>query len=219
MHLPFGRVVAGKGDWRQNFRISCHDPLVIPKLSSLLVRHFQELLTNGRTLLILCIGTDRSTGDALGPLTGTRLQELNLPGTVVRGTLEKPVHAANLSAAIRGLREASTPVLASTPAWGEWKCGHHLCFPGSLAPGRRQQGLPPLENCTSRVRSQCGGFMEYFVLQNTRLALVHKMAMTIASALHWALWQVHSEREGMAGQNKQVAALSNSRKGRQGSAE
>ena len=207
MHLPVGRVVAGKGDWRQNFRISCHDPLVIPKLSSLLVRHFQELLTNGRTLLILCIGTDRSTGDALGPLTGTRLQELNLPGTVVRGTLEKPVHAANLSAAIREIEEEASPplVLALDACLGRMENVGTICVSrGSLRPGAGvNKELPPVGELYITGTVNVGGFMEYFVLQNTRLALVHKMAMTIASALHWALWQVHSEREGMAGQNKQ----------------
>jgi len=50
-----------------------------------------------RPLVILCIGTDRSTGDSLGPLTGTKLSRLKIPGVTIIGTLENPVHAENLA--------------------------------------------------------------------------------------------------------------------------
>ena len=52
--------------------------------------------TRKRPAVILCIGTDRSTGDALGPLIGTHLSRLNLPQLHVYGTLDEPVHATNL---------------------------------------------------------------------------------------------------------------------------
>ena len=43
--------------------------------------------------VFLCIGSDRVTGDSLGPMIGSSLSE-KLPG--VFGTLEHPVHALNL---------------------------------------------------------------------------------------------------------------------------
>ena len=49
-----------------------------------------------RGLLFLCIGTDRSTGDSLGPLIGYKLKERRMRNAKVLGTLEKPVHAMNL---------------------------------------------------------------------------------------------------------------------------
>ena len=42
----------------------------------------------------LCIGTDRATGDALGPIVGTMLA---YHGLKVCGTIEKPVHSLNLA--------------------------------------------------------------------------------------------------------------------------
>ncbi|MFD3262030.1 spore protease YyaC [Paenibacillus lentus] len=42
----------------------------------------------------LCIGTDRSTGDSLGPIVGTRLEELGFPSVV--GSLQHPCDADNL---------------------------------------------------------------------------------------------------------------------------
>lgn len=41
----------------------------------------------------LCIGTDRATGDALGPIVGTMLA---YRGLKVCGTIENPVHSLNL---------------------------------------------------------------------------------------------------------------------------
>ena len=53
---------------------------------------------NGKTagVLFLCIGTDRSTGDSLGPLIGYKLKEKELEHLEILGTLERPVHAMNL---------------------------------------------------------------------------------------------------------------------------
>lgn len=45
-------------------------------------------------VVFLCIGTDRSTGDSLGPLVGTYLSDL---GYNVIGTIDEPCHAMNLS--------------------------------------------------------------------------------------------------------------------------
>ena len=53
---------------------------------------------NGKTagVVFLCIGTDRSTGDSLGPLIGYKLKEKRLERVEILGTLERPVHAMNL---------------------------------------------------------------------------------------------------------------------------
>jgi hypothetical protein len=42
----------------------------------------------------ICIGTDRSSGDSLGPFVGTYLNEMGYKN--VYGTLDEPVHAMNL---------------------------------------------------------------------------------------------------------------------------
>lgn len=47
-------------------------------------------------IIIVCIGTDRSTGDCLGPLLGYKLKEIENNRIKVFGTLKHPVHALNL---------------------------------------------------------------------------------------------------------------------------
>ena len=56
-------------------------------------------------ILFLCIGTDRSTGDSLGPLIGYKLKEKGMRNARVLGTLEEPVHAMNLEPCMEQLRE------------------------------------------------------------------------------------------------------------------
>ena len=57
-------------------------------------------------LVFCCIGTDRSTGDALGPMTGSFLTQLvSFPFQVV-GTLDNPLHALNLEETVAELKES-----------------------------------------------------------------------------------------------------------------
>lgn len=136
-------------------------------------------------LLILCIGTDRSTGDSLGPLIGSRLLEHKPPFQVL-GSLDQPVHAANLAETLKQIQ-------ADPPAWtiaidaslGSMDgVGMVNIGAGSLQPGAGvYKTLPQVGNLYITGIVNVGGFMEYFVLQNTRLALVAKMADVISHGL------------------------------------
>ena len=65
----------------------------------------EELRRQGKEgVIFLCIGTDRSTGDSLGPLIGHKLRRRRLKRAAVIGTLEKPVHAMNLDLYARYIR-------------------------------------------------------------------------------------------------------------------
>src|SRR5690625_3154973 len=70
-----------------------------------------------QSIIVLCIGTDRSTGDSLGPLTGTLLQNKKLRYMNVYGTLHEPVHALNLESYISLIqREHSFPFIIAVDA-------------------------------------------------------------------------------------------------------
>lgn len=68
------------------------------ELAARLYMMMREEFKKGRKnkVLVLCIGTDRSTGDSLGPLIGYQLRQRGLKHIHVVGTLNKPVHAMNL---------------------------------------------------------------------------------------------------------------------------
>lgn len=59
-----------------------------------LMNAFNE--SNKKEFVIINIGTDRVTGDCLGPLLGTLLEEKELSNIKIYGTLKDPIHAKNL---------------------------------------------------------------------------------------------------------------------------
>src|SRR5689334_17122070 len=54
-------------------------------------------LPSYQPIVIVCVGTDRSTGDSLGPLVGSHLKKIGTQGYHLFGTLDEPVHAMNLN--------------------------------------------------------------------------------------------------------------------------
>jgi putative sporulation protein YyaC len=141
-------------------------------------------------IVVLCIGTDRSTGDALGPIVGSRLQKLYLENITVYGTLDDPIHALNLEETIEKIHNShnSPYIIAIDACLGELKSvGMVTLAQGPLKPGAGvQKKLPEIGDIHLTGIVNVGGFMEYFVLQNTRLSIVMKMGDKIASAIYYA---------------------------------
>lgn len=145
----------------------------------------QPMTSEAESLLLLCIGTDRSIGDALGPLVGSLLEEEgNWPFTVL-GTLDNPVHASNLVDTLTWIDgEFERPlVIAIDACLGRLESvGCITVGKGPLKPGAGvNKSLPPVGQLYVTGVVNVGGFMEYFVLQNTRLNLVMRMAKLIAN--------------------------------------
>lgn len=156
-------------------------------LGEALAEVLQRLGVPQRPLVYLCIGTDRSTGDALGPLVGTRLA-LELQGEAdVWGTLREPVHASNLHETLQRLRvhRPQAIVVAVDACLGRLESvGTIAVGVGALVPGAGvNKSLPEVGAAFVTGTVNVGGFMEYFVLQNTRLHLVVRMAEVVARGL------------------------------------
>lgn len=163
-------------------------PLVAGCLKNFLVKMSKPV---ARHLLLLCIGTDRSTGDALGPLIGQRLKDFGPPEVSVLGTLDHPVHASNLEETLRAIeRDYAQPLVIAVDACLGQAANVGLINVGlgPLRPGAGvNKNLPPVGDLYITGTVNVGGMMEYLVLQNTRLSLVIKMADAIAAALSQAV--------------------------------
>lgn len=170
-----------------DYRIHYKDSGAIWKLSTLFLQHIPFGSPN---LVFFCIGTDRSTGDALGPLTGSRLTEYNTFPFPVIGTLESPLHALNLEQRIDELL-VDTPTaytVAIDACLGKVSSIGQLLFQdGSMQPGQAVgKNLPSVGNASIKGIVNIAGFMEHAVLQSTRLYLPFEMSRTIARALQLA---------------------------------
>ncbi len=162
-----------------------------PGASILLARALEQMISEIREpfddLVVLCVGTDRSTGDSLGPLVGHFLLDSYSFTDPVYGTLESPVHASNLRDTINwmGQRHRRPLVVAIDACLGRLdSVGTITAGRGALRPGAGvNKDLPPVGEIYITGVVNVGGFMEYFVLQNTRLSLVVKMSKVIATAV------------------------------------
>jgi putative sporulation protein YyaC len=146
-------------------------------------------LDDFRSLVYLCIGTDRATGDCLGPLVVTRLKLL-LPSANVFGTLDTPAHAANLAEVLDLMaKTCSNPfVVAIDASLGNAnRIGFINVNKGCLKPGTAlKKALPEVGQFHISGVVNVGGYLEYMVLQNTRLSTVYHMADIISRALFLA---------------------------------
>jgi putative sporulation protein YyaC len=158
--------------------------LVAMRLTSLLPSNLSQ------PIAIVCIGTDRSTGDSLGPLVGTMLKEKDVSSFLVYGTLEDPIHAMNLQEKlnmIHSLHENAF-IIGIDACLGRLKSvGAITIGEGPVRPGAGvNKDLPPVGDIHITGTVNVSGFMEFFVLQNTRLHLVMNMAKTIANGIYEA---------------------------------
>lgn len=161
------------------------------ELSSALLH---ELPFDDPNLVFVCIATDCSTGDALGPLTGSFLSlYMSFPFQVF-GTLEHPIHALNLGELIDSLAQqhSVSKVVAIDACLGQTHAiGDILLDEGPLWPGKAvQKTLPAVGDYSIKaiVNHMHGEGLE--TLQSTRLHLTHDLARVIANALFLA-WHRH----------------------------
>ncbi|MDP4161503.1 MAG: spore protease YyaC [Bacillota bacterium] len=175
-------------DRRAGARILHDDLQADNKLATELISYLPSLAS--RPIVIVCIGTDRSTGDSLGPLVGTLLEEKKVPSFYVYGTLDDPIHAVNLADKLKEINEKHYHpfIIGIDACLGRFKSvGFIQLEDGPVKPGAGvNKELPEVGELHITGIVNVSGFMEFFVLQNTRLSLVLKMAKTIANGIYMA---------------------------------
>ncbi|WP_127587542.1 spore protease YyaC [Paenibacillus koleovorans] len=170
------------------------DPNVSETLTQLLYDHFIQVPAY-KNIVFVCIGTDRSTGDSLGPLVGMHLAKHHYTGLHVFGTLNDPVHAMNLNETMQNIEHLfpDAYIVAVDACLGQMtSVGQITVADGPVKPGAGvQKELSPVGDMHLTGIVNVGGFMEYFVLQNTRLSLVMNMSEIIARTLFRSLLLSH----------------------------
>ncbi|ASA22576.1 spore protease YyaC [Paenibacillus donghaensis] len=146
------------------------------------IRHVIDKDIYNEDIVFVCIGTDRSTGDSLGPMVGTMLEQLGFDN--VLGTIHNPVHAVNLKEKVDSIPLDKTIIAIDACLGNSSSVGVIEVFKGGISPGAGVgKDLGRVGDYSISGIVNVGGYMEYFVLQNTRLSLVMDMANQIANAL------------------------------------
>ncbi len=144
-----------------------------------------------RPTVIICIGTDRCTGDCLGPLVGEQLQMAYLPNTFIYGNLDYPVHAVNLEEITTKVHTTfqNPNIIAVDACLGSSDMvGSIFIKQGPLKPGSGvKKELPPVGNMHITGVVNISGFLEHMVLQNTRLSLVRQISNIVSQGIYHSL--------------------------------
>lgn len=148
---------------------------------------------NRKGVLLFCIGTDRSTGDSLGPLIGHKLKKAGLKDSQVQvvGTLENPVHAINLEQAIFMVRRCYPDhvIVAVDASVGQTE--HVGCI--TLGKGALRPGLGVCKELQAVgdifITGIVGGYgnCDPLMLQSVRLSVVMRLADYICESIRQAL--------------------------------
>jgi len=160
-------------------------------------------IKNGAGIDLLCIGTDRATGDCLGPLVGSMVKHslLHLSsfhGVRIFGTLKKPLHAANLVDTVKLLekRKAERLHIAIDACLGsEENVGKINVGKGPILPGASlKKDLPAVGDIfitgivnTYNTDNGCDILSHRVILQSTRLSFIMQMSKIIADGIMLAL--------------------------------
>ena len=138
-------------------------------------------------IIILCIGSDRSTGDSLGPLIGHQFRDYISPGMYLIGDLNQPVHAANLNYCLKTISKTfdNPYIIAIDASLGkEDHVGYMTLATGPLKPGLGvKKKLPEVGDIHITGIVNSSHDMEFSTLQTTRLSIIFQIADAIVLAL------------------------------------
>ena len=171
------------------FFIDSKQLIAAEMIAEYLKRCIRQIRFAWSEVVFLCIGTDRSTGDCLGPYVGRQLDAYvkTIPGVHVYGTLEKPVHALNLPDISEQIAKMhpNALVIAVDASLGEKNhLGYVSIGNGALLPGAGvRRKLPSVGNLFITGIVNTAGFLEYLTLQTTPLSTVVTLAETITRGI------------------------------------
>lgn len=136
-------------------------------------------------VVFVYIGTDRSTGDSLGPLVGTYLTLLGYNN--VYGTIDEPVHAENIKDVVSKIPRNKKIIAIDSCLGRTTSIGNIEVYAGSLYPGAGVgKNLLPIGDYSITAVVNAGTQDEsinYQVLQCTRLSFVMSLAKKIVNGI------------------------------------
>jgi len=166
--------------------VDCNDAYVRTKMYhyiQYLIEEQKDL--HSRSIIMLCIGSDRYIGDALGPLVGSYLEENT--NCIVYGSLDNPVHASNLVDVIAAIHhQYQQPIIIAVDAClgNSNEIGNIEIWEGSLEAGIAVGARLPCVGHISIIGVvNASGRIGYLDLQSTPLSIVMKLSKCIGGAL------------------------------------
>lgn len=143
-------------------------------------------------IVFICIGTDRSTGDALGPLVGTSLEQRGFHNVI--GSLAHPCDAVNLEQRLLSVSPDHVVVAIDACLGQPAMVGSFLVSKQPIVPAESVgKALPAVGHYSIAAVVNGNGPKPYWILQMTSLYKVMTMAEQLAGAIEAAF---HDSQKG-----------------------
>lgn len=137
--------------------------------------------------VFVCIGSDRVTGDSLGPMIGSELKKVLKKDIPVYGTLEMPIHALNLNDTLSAINEQHKKniIIAIDASLGTRDHqGYITLGKGSLSPGAGvEKDLESVGDIFITGIIGVSSRFSHLTLQTTRLSAVMAVAEQITAGV------------------------------------
>lgn len=161
------------------------DLLNHPLDENVLSEALQEVIPihfNSYNVLFFCIGSDRSTGDSLGPLVGSFLKKKGY--TNIIGTLNDNVTAENIALQISKIPTNKHIIVVDSTLSSKQHIGKYFINDSGLKPGAGLgKSLPVVGEYSIAGVVSISGPLAYHILQSTKLSLVISMAENITESI------------------------------------
>lgn len=146
-----------------------------------------QLVKPSPYVVVVCIGSDITIGDSLGPLVGTLLEKRKIKNIFLYGTLRSTVTAKEVISLSNHIKKFHpySPIIAVDAAVGDEKevgqikLQNRGLFPG-IGVGKKMGCIGDVSIMGIVARRSKKPYQE---LQTTRLSLIYKQAITIADGI------------------------------------
>jgi len=146
----------------------------------------------------LCIGSDLSTGDSFGPLTGTLLKRMGITG--VLGSLDDTVHAKNMANRIEQVPKGHFVVAIDATMGRHKELGRISFINAPLRPGAAmKKNLPPVGDVSILFNVAPAGFANFMMLGCASLNTVWQGANLLARGISVVSYRRNKTCTGPAG--------------------
>lgn len=166
------------------------------ELNNSMYAMIRDTKKNYSKIAIVCIGTDRSTGDSFGPLVGYLLSKYTIYTFDLYGTIHEPVHALNLEKTISNIDLSETLVIAidSSVGYSEY-VGYLGLRYGPIKPGSGVgKKLPSIGDISISGIVAISGIAPLIMLQSAPLGMVYTMAEKITRAITYVFYKLQLEK-------------------------
>ena len=189
----------------EEFNVDCFFPNSHIDIGNFLYSELLDIYNSKREIIFICVGTDRCTGDSLGPLVGYKsknffknLSKLNI---FIYGSLESPVHAKNIVSIIDKIKLSfKNPFIVAIDSClgpinniGKVFINKTPLYPGLAV----NKDLPSVGDLSITGIVNIAGNYEFLILQNTRLFTVMSLADCISNGIIFFINKILNTKENI----------------------